>query len=101
MMSYLHHAPFYYIRTEREIANDGYIDLEVLRHPDKNSNPMQYVMEIKYLKQSEEGQLKTTMDTAKKQLRGYLEKDKELKALQKLKVIAVVAVKDKIYWEEI
>ena len=101
MISYLYHAPFYYIRTEREIANDGYIDLEVLRHPDKNSNPMQYVMEIKYLKQSDEGQLKTTMDTAKKQLWGYLEKDKELKALQKLKVIAVVAVKDKIYWEEI
>jgi hypothetical protein len=101
MMSYLHHAPFYYIRTEREIANDGYIDLEVLRHPDKNSNPMQYVMEIKYLKQSDESQLKSTMHVAKTQLAGYLSKDTALSSQQKLKAIAVVVVKDKIYWEEL
>ena len=101
IMSYLHHAPFYYIRTEREIQNDGYIDLEVLRHPDKNSNPMQYVMEIKYLKQSESDKLDTTMQAAKNQLKGYLEKDTELQSLIKLKALAVVAVKDKLYWEEL
>ncbi len=101
MMSYLYHAPFYYIRSEREISNDGYLDLEILRHPDKNSNPMQYVMEIKYLKQSEENQLQTTMEAAKKQLKGYLEKDNELQSHHKLKAIAVIAVKDMIYWEEI
>jgi hypothetical protein len=99
IMSYLHHAPFYYIRTEREIANDGYIDLEVLRHPDKNSNPMQYIMEIKYLKQTDSDKLQATMQAAKTQLKGYLDKDTELQSLIKLKSIAVVAVKDKLYWE--
>jgi hypothetical protein len=100
IMSYLHHAPFYYIRTEREMQNDGYIDLEVLRHPDKNSNPMQYIMEIKYLKQTDSDRLEATMIAAKNQLKGYLEKDTELQSLIKLKAIAVVAVKDKLYWEE-
>jgi hypothetical protein len=101
IMSYLHHAPFYYIRTEREIQNDGYIDLEVLRHPDKNSNPMQYIMEIKYLKQTDSDKLEVTMNAAKSQLKGYLEKDTELQSLVKLKAIAVVAMKDKLYWEEL
>ena len=101
IMSYLYHAPYYYIRTEREVSNDGYLDLEVLRHPDKNSNPMQYVMEIKYLKQSDSDKLKSTMEAAKRQLQSYLEKDRELQSLKRLKVVAVVAVKDQLYWEEL
>jgi hypothetical protein len=101
IIAYLSHAPFYYIRTEREIGNDGYIDLEVLRHPDKNSNPLQYVMEIKYLKQSDSDKLHPTMQAAKNQLQSYLQKDAELKSQIKLKSIALVAVKDKLYWEEL
>ena len=62
---------------------------------------MQYVMEIKYLKQSESDKLEVTMNAAKSQLKGYLEKDTELQSLIKLKALAVVAVKDKLYWEEL
>ncbi len=101
IMAYLFHAPFYYIRSEREIKNDGYLDLEVLRHPDKHSNPMQYAMEIKYLKQADENQLQSTMLAAKSQLKSYLEKDAILQSLQRLKAVAVVVVKDKVYWEEV
>jgi hypothetical protein len=101
IMAYLFHAPFYYIRSEREIKNDGYLDLEVLRHPDKHSNPMQYAMEIKYLKQADENQLQSTMEGAKSQLKSYLEKDAILQSLQRLKAVAVVVVKDKVYWEEV
>ncbi len=101
IMAYLFHAPFYYIRSEREIKNDGYLDLEVLRHPDKHSNPMQYVMEIKYLKQADENQLQSTMLAAKSQLKSYLEKDIILQSLQRLKAVAIVVVKDKVYWEEV
>ena len=101
IQAYVFQAKYYYVRSEREVTNDGYLDLELLRHPDINAEPHQYVMEIKYLKHSDENHLKSKMEAAKKQLRGYLEKDSELQSLQKLKAIAVVVVKDKIYWEEI
>jgi hypothetical protein len=58
-------------------------------------------MEIKYLKQSESDKLEVTMLAAKSQIKGYLENDAELQSLQKLKAVAVVAVKDKLYWEEL
>ena len=101
LMSLASMANFYYIRSEREIGNDGYFDLEFLRHPSNPGKPYEYVFELKYLKQADENEKDKTMESAKTQLTRYLELDTELKALQKLKVIAVVAVKDKIYWEEI
>ncbi len=101
MMAYLHHASFYYIRSEREVKNEGYLDLEVLKRSDLSAEPYQYVLEIKYLKQSEESRLSKIMELAKNQLKKYLTVDAELKTLQKLKSIAVVIVKDKIYWEEV
>jgi hypothetical protein len=66
-----------------------------------SGTPFQYVFELKYLKQSDADKLNVTMESAKKQLKSYLEKDAELQSLKRLKAIAVVAVKDKIYWEEI
>jgi hypothetical protein len=42
-------------------------------------------MEIKYLKQNESDKLEATMQAAKTQLKGYLEKDTELQSLIKLK----------------
>jgi hypothetical protein len=92
-------ANFYYIRSEREIENDGYIDLEFLRHPANSGAPYEYVFELKYLKQADENLLESTMQSAKSQLKSYLEKDEYLKGLKKLKAIAIVTVKDKIHWE--
>jgi hypothetical protein len=92
-------ANFYYIRSEREVENDGYIDLEFLRHPANPGAPYEYVFELKYLKQADEKQLQVTMQEAKTQLASYLEKDEHLKGLKKLKAIAIVTVKDKIHWE--
>ena len=100
LMSYLHHAPFYFLRSEREVTNDGYLDLEVLQHPDNLSSPQQYVIELKYLKQSEAEQLDATMDSAKAQLQSYLEVDEILQHTPRLKAIAVVVVKDQVYFEE-
>jgi hypothetical protein len=101
MLSLASMANFYYIRSEREIKNDGYIDLEFLKHPSKPGAPFQYVFELKYLKQADEDLLKSTMQAAKSQLKNYLAIDIELQKLNKLKAVAVVAVKDKIYWEEV
>jgi hypothetical protein len=99
LMAYLHHAPFYYIRSERELLNDGYIDLELLQHPDKKANPQQYVMELKYLKQSDVNELDKTMKAAKNQLKGYIEIDETLQNIPRLKAIAIVVVKDNVHWE--
>jgi hypothetical protein len=41
------------------------------------------------------------MLAAKSQLKSYLEKDAILQSLQRLKAVAVVVVKDKVYWEEV
>jgi hypothetical protein len=101
MLSLASMANFYYIRSEREVKNDGYIDLEFLKHPSKSGAPFQYVFELKYLKQADEDLLKSTMQAAKSQLKSYLEIDIELQKLNKLKAIAVVVVKDKVYWEEV
>jgi hypothetical protein len=101
IMSYLHHASFYYIRSEREIGNHGYVDLEILQHPNKKTQAMQYAMEIKYLKQNEAHKLNLTMENAKNQLKNYVKFDKELQNMDKIMLIAVVIVKDKIYWEEV
>jgi len=40
------------------------------------------------------------MQAAKAQLKSYLEKDTILQSLQRLKAIAIVVMKDKVYWEE-
>jgi hypothetical protein len=57
IQAYAFQANYYYIRSEREISNDGYLDLELLKHPDTNAEPHQYALEIKYLKQSDEDKL--------------------------------------------
>jgi hypothetical protein len=101
IQAYAFQANYYYIRSEREITNDGYLDLELLKHPDTNAEPHQYALEIKYLKQSEEGKLQSTMLAAKNQLQHYLEMDAELQSLKHLKAVAIVVVKDKVYWEEL
>jgi hypothetical protein len=87
MLSLASMANFYYIRSEREIKNDGYIDLEFLKHPSKTGEPFQYIFELKYLKQADEDLLKSTMQTAKAQLKSYLEIDIELQKLNKFIVV--------------
>ncbi len=101
IQAYAFQAKYYYVRSEREVGNEGYIDLELLRHPDTSAEPHEYIFEIKYLKQTDENQLQQTMDAARGQVIYYLENDPILKSHQKLKAIALVAVKDKLYWEEV
>ena len=101
IMAYAFQAEFYVVRSEREIANDGYLDIELLQHPSRPGRPHQYVIELKYLKQAEQVQLQNTMQSAKDQLKRYLELDSVLQNLPRLKAIAIVAVKDKLYWEEL
>jgi hypothetical protein len=101
IMAYAFQAEFYVVRSEREIANDGYLDIEFLQHPSLPGRPHQYVIELKYLKQSDADKLESTMLSAKKQLQSYLEIDAELQSLQRLKAIAIVAIKDKLFWEEV
>ena len=55
--------------------------------------------EIEHIKQlSDEDKLQSTMLAAKNQLQYYLEKDAELQSLKHLKAVAIVVVKDKVYY---
>jgi len=99
IMAYTHLARFYYVRSEREVTNDGYLDIEILQHPANQGIVYQYVIELKYLKQSEEDKLESTMLAAKTQLQGYLAIDETLQNLPRLKAVAIVVVKDVIHWE--
>jgi hypothetical protein len=101
IQAYAFQAKYYYVRSELEITNDGYLDLELLKHPEINAEPHEYVLEVKYLKQADEYQLNNCIVDAKKQLLSYIDKDNFLQSLPKLKAIVIVAVKDKLYWEEI
>jgi hypothetical protein len=98
-MAYAFQAEFYVVRSEREVTNDGYLDIELLQHPANRGKPYQYVIELKYLKQSELSKLESTMLAAKTQLQGYLAVDETLQNLPRLKAIAIVVVKDVIHWE--
>jgi len=101
IMAYIFQAEFYYVRSEREVTNDGYLDIELLQHPANRGKPYQYVLELKYLKKMNAAKLEETMQSAKAQLKGYMEIDEELKTRPRMKGIAVVVVKDEVYWEEV
>ena len=99
IMAYAFQAEFYVVRSEREVTNDGYLDIELLQHPANQGRPHQYVIELKYLKQGEADKLESTMLAAKTQLQGYLAVDETLQNLPRLKAIAIVVVKDVLHWE--
>ena len=99
IMAYAFQAEFYMVRSEREVTNDGYLDIELLQHPANQGRPHQYVIELKYLKQGEADKLESTMLAAKTQLQGYLAVDETLQNLPRLKAIAIVVVKDVLHWE--
>jgi hypothetical protein len=58
-------------------------------------------MEIKYLKKEQEHLLAETLSQAKKQLWQYFEQDEILQSKPMLHLLAVVVVKDEIYFEEL
>jgi hypothetical protein len=101
LTAYAHQSNAFWVDSERELPGGGYIDLELFIRPNNPGKHWQYAMEIKYLKKEEEGKLQETMQGAKAQLLRYYRSDPLLQSKEKLKLLAVVAVKDRLEVEEV
>ncbi|MCS6905427.1 MAG: AAA family ATPase [Bacteroidia bacterium] len=94
-------ANIFEIKSEREISKGGYLDLELYIRPNNFREHHQFALEIKYLKKEQESLLKEVMEEAKAQIKNYYQKDIVLQNKNLLHLIAVVILKDKVYWEEV
>ncbi len=91
-------SQLYIIKSEAEIKGE-YPDLMYLYRKPYKPN-YQFLIELKYLKKSEEGKLKTTMEAAVQQAKKYLAKP-EVSQLENLEVYGVVFVGKKGHFEEV
>ena len=79
----------YFIKSEPEVEQK-YPDIMFLYRPPFAPN-YQFLFELKYLKKSDSGQLKSTQQAAKNQVKGYLQFD-EVRQLENLKSWVIVFV---------
>lgn len=86
-------ANIYFIKSEMEVQKK-YPDIMLLYRKPILPN-YQFIVELKYLKKSEASQLKSKVQEAEKQLRGYLQSP-EIQALSSLKAWSIVFIGDQI-----
>ena len=101
MILYAMESKVFYVATERETSNGGYIDLEIYIRPNNYHKHAQYIFEIKYIKKGDEKNFETIKNQAIKQLKNYKQTDFFLQTKTDLHAIVVVFVKDELYWEEV
>ncbi|MDW8296561.1 MAG: PD-(D/E)XK nuclease domain-containing protein [Raineya sp.] len=61
----------------------------------------QFLIELKYLKKEQKGDLPLVVQEAKEQVWRYYAQDKVLQSKEMLHLLAVVIVKDKVFAEEV
>ena len=101
IVAYMQLANLFYVRSEREAKNIGYIDIELCRRPQNTKPHKEYALEIKYLKKANKSQLISIQQEAKEQLLNYYRNDTELQSKQDLILLTVVVVKSKVYVEKV
>jgi hypothetical protein len=101
IIAYMQLANIFYVRSEREVKNIGYIDLELLIKPQNFFKHKEYAMEIKYLKKANKAQLAQIQQEAKNQLLNYYHNDPELQSKTDLILLTVVIVKNKVYVQKV
>ena len=89
---------FYNVKSEVEVERN-YTDLLIVPR-DRNKGYNSALIEFKYLKKEEIGELEETKEKARKQLIDYAEKE-EIKDIENLHKYIVVAVVDEIYVDKI
>jgi hypothetical protein len=94
-------AGVFYVRSEREVKNTGYIDVELLREPQNPFQHKEYVLEIKYLKEADKTQLTQVQQQAETQLLNYYQNDPELQNKSDLILLTVVIVKSKVHVQKV
>jgi hypothetical protein len=101
IMSYMYLAGIFFVRSEREVKNIGYIDIEFLKEPQNPFPHKEYVLEIKYIKETEKSQLAEIQKEAKEQLLNYYRNDPELQMKPDLILLTVVVVKSKVHVQKV
>jgi len=101
IIAYMQLANLFYVRSEREVKNVGYIDIELCRKPQNPFQHKEYAMEIKYLKKANKSQLAETQKEAKEQLLNYYRNDAELQNKSDLILLTVVVVKSKVHVQKV
>ena len=101
MLLYAIEGRIFYVPTERETSNGGYIDLEIYIRSNNTSKHAQYIFEIKYLKKEDEKHLPQVKAAATAQLKNYRDNDVFLQDKEDLHAIVVIFVKDELHWERI
>ena len=86
------------VKSEFELGK-RYSDI-LLIPKDINKNYYTIMIELKYLKKTEENKLKEKQEEARKQIEEYSQSE-EIKPIRNLKKYTVIAINDKIYVEEI
>jgi hypothetical protein len=100
-LAYLINANIFWVQSEREVAGGGYVDIELFIRPNNPFTHHQFAIELKYLKKEQETLLAETMQEAKEQILSYYRNDTLLQSKKMLNLLAVVAVKDKIWVEKV
>jgi len=101
LMAYFYQANLFYVVSEREVKNAGYIDLELHKKPQNRGQHKEYAMEIKYLKKANKVQLAEVQQQAKTQLLSYYHHDPVLQAKPDLLLLTVVIIKSKVFVQKI
>jgi hypothetical protein len=101
LMAYFYQANLFYVLSEREVKNAGYIDLELHKKPQNRGQHKEYAMEIKYLKKANKVQLAEVQQQAKTQLLSYYHHDPVLQAKPDLILLTVVIIKSKVFVQKI
>jgi len=101
IMAYMYLANIFYVRSEREVKNIGYIDVELLKAPQNPFPHKEFVLEIKYLKETDKNELEKVQQEAKTQLLNYYHNDPELQNKPDLTLLTVVIVKTKVYVQKL
>jgi hypothetical protein len=94
-------ASVFYVRSEREVKNIGYLDLELLQEKQTPKPHKEFALEVKYLKESDKNELEKVQEQAKNQLLNYYKNDPELQKKTDLILLTVVIVKSKVYVQKV
>jgi len=101
IIAYMELANLFYVQSEREVKNAGYIDLELHKKPQNRGSHIEYAMEIKYVKKANKTLLAQIQQQAREQLRKYYLNDSVLQNKPQLMLLTVVVVKSKVHVQRI
>jgi hypothetical protein len=99
--AYMQLANLFYVISEREVKNVGYIDLELHKKPQNRSQHIEYAMEIKYVKKANKTLLNEIQQQARTQLLNYYHNDPVLQSKPQLILLTVVIVKSKVHVQKV